>query len=262
MPAPSVWIRPEQVDERGRAVQLAPALAADPAARVEGEAEQRGEVAADDPGRDVGRPVVDRERDRDPGDARLQERVAEQRHAVQGDRERGSRARSARGRRRARGGAAAGRRGRRRASGRSAPTTATSTSATTPAERLSSHQVCSCGFMPPPPATRSVGLVCRRRVTIRPPWRRSQRCAPRGPLSSAALASASASSAVGASAVALIRPVQAGCRVHGSSRWWRGVPSGARHRRRVDARGGDGAVLDVQRVDAVSRVSGWRTSTS
>ena len=110
----------EDVDERRRAVQLAPALAADPAAGVEAQAERRGEVAADDAEADEDRLEVDDERDRDAGETRLEEAVAEQREAVDGDRDERRRARSARGSRRARGGVAAGRRGRRRASGRSA----------------------------------------------------------------------------------------------------------------------------------------------
>ena len=86
VPAPSVWTRPEDVDDRGGAVEVAPALAADPAARVEREPERGREVAADDPGGDEGRPVVDDHRDRDARRSRLQERVAEQRDAVQRDR--------------------------------------------------------------------------------------------------------------------------------------------------------------------------------
>ena len=53
----------EDVDDRRGAVELAPALAADPLAGVEGEAEEGGRVAAEDAEADVDRAVVDRERD-------------------------------------------------------------------------------------------------------------------------------------------------------------------------------------------------------
>ena len=75
------------------------------------------------------------------------------------------------------------------------------------------------------------------------------------------MASASASSAVGASAVTLIRPVQAGWPVHGSSRWWRGVPSGARHRR-VSMPEVATAASSTCSVWKLAPVSGWRTSMS
>ena len=89
--------------------------------------------------------------------------------------------------------------------------------------------------------------------TMRPPWRRSQRRACVGPLSSAAFASVSASSAVGASAVAPIRPVQAGSPRGGSSRWWRGVPSGARQSRVSMP---DVATAPSSRLQRVDRLAG------
>ena len=64
-----------------------------------------------------------------------------------------------------------------------------------------------------------------------PPWRRSTRRPATGPESSAVLASTSASSALGAAAVAATRPVQAGSPVEGSSTWWAKAPSSRRHSR-------------------------------
>ena len=76
----------EQPGERGEAMQLAPALRADPAAEVVGEAEDREHPAADDPGAHPQPRVARDERDRDVGEARLEVAVAEQRERVHGER--------------------------------------------------------------------------------------------------------------------------------------------------------------------------------
>ena len=64
--------------------------------------------------------------------------------------------------------------------------------------------------------------------TTRPPWRASAVRAPAGPVSSAIFERVSASSALGASAVAPIRPLHTGSPLDGSSRWWAYVPSARR----------------------------------
>ena len=166
---------------------------------------------------------------------------------------------------------AAGRRARRRASGRSAPTTVTSTSATTPAERLSSHQTWSdvrgghATRLRQPDDGRAgaaaeeldVAVVADEQpaVAAQPaPRARAGRSAARPWRAPRPRARS------GASAVAPIRPVQAGSPVAGSSRWCAGRAVGGAPEPGVDARRGDRAVAAGCSVSIVSPVSGWRTS--
>ena len=134
-------------------------------------------------------------------------------------------------------------------------------SATTPAAREASHQACSAGsggVMPPPPRVRRPAPGRARRARPRRPHARARRRArarPASPVSTATLASVSASRAVGATAVAASTPAHAGAPVAGSSRWCavpRPVPPGAADdARRRDRRVGEG---EPRRGRAAQRV--------
>ena len=153
------------------------------------------------------------ERDRDPEHARVQPLVAEQRDAVDGDRdqarERGvlvdgeHRAAQLRLARDAAGHRQPERHGERDQRERDEPGRA----ARQPPAVL--HRVA---------AGHAVTASPSSSTSTPPPWRASSSRPASGPESSAAFASASASAAVGASAVALTTPVQAGAPVAGSSR--------------------------------------------
>ena len=94
LPAPIVWTTASTQKTRGQAVDPAPARGADPVAAVVGQAEHGEAVAGDDPEPGPERPVGAGEGDRDPGQPRCEEGVAEQREAVEGDhRQRGQRER-------------------------------------------------------------------------------------------------------------------------------------------------------------------------
>ena len=142
----------------------------------------------------------------------------------------------------------------------SATEIATHTSAMTPAARDASHQPYSAGS----------GLI-RTRPGSAPPRRRPGRAARRGlassrrpasgPESSAALASVSASSTLGAIAVAESTPVQAGAPVLGSSRWCARAPSGVRQARATTLEVATAVSRRRSRAAGSGR-SGWATSTS
>ena len=87
VPSPRACTRPSEPRQRGEPVELAPPHRPDPTPGVVGQTEQDQAPAADDPERGPDRLVARDERDRDVGDRRVQERVAEQRDAVDDDRD-------------------------------------------------------------------------------------------------------------------------------------------------------------------------------
>ena len=121
------------------------------------------------------------------------------------------------------------------------------------ANRAGLSQGFAVGSRGPSCGTRScTGMVkCERSSrTTTPPWASQSRAAS-GPLRTAALARHSASTAVGASAVAWTTPVKAGRPVAGSSRWWAGRPS----RRRASC-AGRCRIVATAPVDSRKRCSG------
>ena len=203
-------------------MQAAPALRADPAARVERQPERGGEVAADDPEPGEQRLVVHVERDEDPEQARVQPlspssvmpwtaiAISPASAACSWTE---SIARRSFGSRETRPAIASP----------SVTESVISASATSPEARLASHQPYSIGSRPVMPSPRRA-VVEHEHAAAVAGASSSARPRRRGPDSSAAFASASASAAVGASAVALTTPVQAGAPVAGSSRWWSARP--------------------------------------
>ena len=77
----------QAVDHDHEPVGLPPQSRSDATADVEAQAEDRGHVAADDSEAGPQGPVGHRERDRDPGGARVEPRIAEQRQSVNRDRD-------------------------------------------------------------------------------------------------------------------------------------------------------------------------------
>jgi hypothetical protein len=67
-------------------MQLSPPAGADPPPQVEARTDQHHQIAGDDPGAGERRPVVHRERDRDPAQPWLQPGVPQQRQTVDADR--------------------------------------------------------------------------------------------------------------------------------------------------------------------------------
>ena len=248
-------------------MQLAPALVADPPARVEAQPEQRREIAGEDAEPGEERPVGHRERDQQAARARAQPRVAEQREAVDGDRDEGDQREVL----------VQAHQQLRPTPGRrssfvdivrpSSTATRISTSATMPEARLTSHQI-SGGSRVHQAARSGIGEDAARRVerpdlldvavVVDDQRRRAARArAARRPGRAAAPSSTSvsASSALGASAVTPTRPVQAGSPVAGSSRWWREPSVRVAPDADVEPRGRDAAAPTRTRAD---RLAGQR----
>src|SRR3954468_10723190 len=158
------------------------------------------------PDPDEDRAIVDRERDQDVGGARLQEGVSERADAVQAER-----------RETGVGRLLVERRGRLARLGRLDQAVG-EREAEERAGRDQDQFDDARGAAEQPPGV-DLGVHTKwtspSSVISTPPWRLSHLWAPPGPLNSAALASASASSPVVASAVTLISPVQAGAPVEG-----------------------------------------------